>query len=446
MWLLALLGCPGEDGKETGDPAPPSLAEADFAVRGSAGDMAGSAVAAADLDGDGVDGLVVGALGGRLACPVAAGADGTLAAAGCLTEAQPYDFLGQAVAAADLDGDGRDALVLGAPGADVTVGADGPTHPDAGAVWLVSDAPAASTAVSEVGAEWTGEEAGDGAGSFVAAGGDADGDGLGDVLVGAPGSDRGAAEGGALYLVDGAPGALGAAPFVVLGGASPSPAKHAGDVLGDGVGIAGCVGDLDGDGRDDLAAGAPGWDGGRVDGGAVALFLGPVTPGAWALSDADVLLEADRGGGYAGGALACGGDTDGDGAAELLVGADADQGGRVYVWRGGALGDGPVVSAEAGEQLGYAVAFVPGGLAVSLPSDDTAATDAGGVAVFLAPGAGTLGLADADARWTGVAAGDLAGVALAAFVGPDGPGLAIGAPYDSAEEPIGGAVYGVSAP
>jgi hypothetical protein len=450
MFALLLFACTGADdkGADTAAPAPlPTLANAGVAIRGDAGDLAGASVAAGDLDGDGADELIVGALGGRRACVVAApfdDADAALDAAVCLGQAENYDFVGQAVAAGDLDGDGAAELLVGAPGSDAGAA-------DAGAVWRVDGLPTADGSVAErASASWVGAFAADAAGSAVAFAGDADGDGAGDVLIGAPGSDLGGREGGAVYLVaaGGGPMASDAHAIFTGAGSEASPAKHAENVLGDGVGGAMCAADLDGDGVVDLALGAPGWDGGAENAGALALFTGPVAPGTRSVGVADTLLVAERAGGYAGGALACGGDTDGDGVGELLVGADADGGGRVYLWRGGALADGPAFQGAGDEQAGYDVAFVarldaPAAVAVGAAGADDPAVDAGAVAVFGGPfGAATYALADADARYTGEGAGDFAGFALAGLVGADAvPRLAVGAPYNRDPAPIGGVTY-----
>ncbi len=454
---LALSGCPGDDPTPEPAPAPISLAEAPIAIRGDAGDLAGSAVTAGDLDGDGAVDLVVAGLGGRITCvipgPVASGDHLLRDAPSCLAQADDYDFAGYAVASGvDLDGDGVDELLVGGPGSDR--GGE-----SAGAAWLLrGPLPLGRTSVGDAPESWTGDAVADALGTSVAFAGDLDGDGVEDVLLGAPGSDRGARDAGEVRLVSLAAGPI--ATFVGGGGVAAGPAKHAENVTGDGVGGALCrAGDLDGDGLADVVIAAPGQDGGAEDGGAVALYAGPIAAGTWSLADADTVLLGERAGGYVGGAVACGGDTDGDGRGELLLGADADGPGRVYLWRAGALADAiQFVGATVGDEAGYAVAFVPGppdslpvtdGVAIGAPAadagEDRAAVDAGLVALFGAPlGAGTLDLADADLIRAGEGAGDLAGTALVGLANVDGagsPGVLVGAPYNRDPAPIGGAAY-----
>ena len=99
-----------------------------------------------------------------------------------------------------------------------------------------------------------GAAAGDDAGTSAPAG-DVNGDGYDDIIVGAPGANHGGADAGAAYVLYGRPGindlslaSLGTSGFRI-DGAAPS------DFTGSGV--AG-VGDLNGDGYDDVVVGAPG--------------------------------------------------------------------------------------------------------------------------------------------------------------------------------------------
>lgn len=404
--MFALLACTGPSEEDT---AVAALGDASAIVYGAAGDMAGSAVAAGDLDADGVDDLVVAGLGAREACVLRGPVSGawTLDDTICLGQAEPYDFAGYAVAV------GAGALLVGAPGSDHA-------GESAGSAWLITAVPEADTTV-DVGTPYYGEFAGDAFGSTVALD-----DGV--VIVGAPGSDLGGPSGGAVYVYGD-----GAASVYAGGGGAGGTAKHAGSILGDGVGNAVCApADLDGDGVSDLVITAPGWDAGAENAGAVAIFYGPLVDGTWGVADGTV-FAADRAEGYAGGAVACGGDTDGDGVGELLYGADGDDGGRVYLRRGA---DTVLFVGDDAEQAGYSVAFVGTGVAVGSPSADGSAVDAGAVTLVAGPFSGTVSLTDGR-RWAGEGAGDLAGAALAAT----SDGLLVGAPYCAAGAPVGGAAY-----
>lgn len=172
---------------------------------------------------------------------------------------QAQDWLGAAVAGAgDLNGDQYDDLVLGAPQ---------PFALNPGRVYLV---PGGSTPpdLSEA-TVIAGEGAGDLFGWSVAGGGDLNDDGHADVVVGAPRHDEGALNAGAVYAFRGQAGATieEVAAGSVFGRAS-------GDELGTSVSIAG---DWTGDGRADLAAGAPGSDDGGQRAGEVDLWPGAAT-------------------------------------------------------------------------------------------------------------------------------------------------------------------------
>ena len=212
-----------------------------------------------------------------------------------------------------MDGDGFDDLLVGACG-------DDEYGTDAGAAYLVlGSATPESRNLAAADAKFTGEVAGDFAGLSVSTAGDVNGDGFDDVLVGAPYANAG---GGVAYLL--------------LGSTEPSTRSlHAADaqLWGDpdgefaGISIAG-AGDTDGDGFGDVLVGAVDNADGGYMAGAAYLMLGSASPASLFLDTAEAQFSGAAAGDNAGFGVAGAGDVDGDGLADLLVGAyDDDDGG-----------------------------------------------------------------------------------------------------------------------
>ena len=306
-------------------------------------------------------------------------AGGTLAElAAVIFGQEDGDELGAALAAVeDVDGDGAADLFVGAPRAGD--GGDGEAYLIAAGAATSADAYATFLATSNNGRS----------GAAVASAGDFDGDGIEDYLVGSPGAGSGAGEVG-LYLgpVSG---------FRTLSDFDAYLFPTGGGAAGLGTAVAG-IGDADGDGLDDFAAGAPGSDAAAEDAGAVYIVLGAASPEPYvADTDADHQLLGSGAGDAAGSALGAAGDLDGDGTGEALAGAPGADGG------------------------------------------------AGRAYLIMGPAAGVSALADGQASWGGLAAGDAAGTAVGG-IDASGDGLddlLIAAP--GADSPLGepgaGAVY-----
>lgn len=245
------------------------------------------------------------------------------------------DALGTAMSVADdLNGDGIDDILVSGFGSVNTP----PSKSDAGVVYFVPGSnkitPATSTSLSSLGAvSWRGDSNGELVGSSISSAGDVNGDGINDFLMG-----RGVQTSTT----------LGEA-YLVLGGiipASGSPdsaadARFLGDNFNCPCSVAG-VGDVNNDGLADFAIGVSRSDLGGTDSGAVYLYFGDDAlswSGAFDLTAADVIFVGAAGE-QAGSAIAGGGDFNGDGVDDLLIGAPAyDSGsntdvGRVFIFFG----------------------------------------------------------------------------------------------------------------
>ena len=312
-------------------------------------------------------------------------------------------------------------------------------------------------------------EAGDDFGSALAVG-DFDGDGRDDLVVGAQYEDQGAtADAGAVFVFPGTPDGPGAGFFLFVSNATDHGAAVTAGML-DVFGYSIATGDFDGDGFDDLVAGAP--ERGRV--GAVVVWPGSasgldVAAGQLFQSD-DLGCGAPETDDFFGDSLAAG-DFDADGFDDLAIGAPGEDAsaGQVCVVRGGANGiedakgasylqsaNGYLSEAsEPGDRFGSALAvghFSDGpndDLAIGSPGEALSAAPAGGmVSVLFGKSGGVVAdlfsggvnRTEDDAFGSnGIALGDEFGWELAAGdVDQDGlDELAVGSLGESAGDGVG---------
>jgi FG-GAP repeat len=245
----------------------------------------------------------------------------------------PYQHVGEALAAGDLDGDGALDLLVGSSQNDM----QGDPVPTAFAFFGgASLASAGATIDTGALGDFAVTAPEKGALQFAAenglAAGDLSGDGIDDLAVGDALADDGAlAETGAVFVVFGQPGLAGvlplettAADFTLYGPQANSGTFGVGPYEG---GLA--LGDLDGDGQLDLVA---------RDADSAHVIFGPLGPGSRHLSSQPADLTVT--GLDPGGVLVM--DATGDGVEDLLL----DSGGDVRVIPG-PLAPGPNLDASA---------------------------------------------------------------------------------------------------
>ncbi len=324
-----------------------ALSESDgFAIVGSAeGDIAGNSVrAAGDINGDGRDDLIVGAMGadanglGSGAAYVIFGQesfprvlalstlDGTNGFR--LVGAATQDSAGYSVSrAGDVNGDGIDDLIVGAPQAAAGGSLAGAAYVVFGSKFGFAADFALSSLNGSNGFRIWGVEDGDAAGTSVGAAGDVNGDGFDDVIIGAPLASPTKDSSGAGYVIFGHSGSFGA-DFALTALNGNNGFSIAGANAYDYAGYAvNGVGDINGDGFDDVVVGAREASPNGYQSGAAHVVFGKSRGFNADINTANLngsngfTLNGTAPYDYAGISVSAAGDVNGDGLADIIIGA-----------------------------------------------------------------------------------------------------------------------------
>ncbi|MBK7878044.1 MAG: FG-GAP repeat protein [Planctomycetes bacterium] len=284
---------------------------------------------AGDVDGDGLDDVLVGAPveSGSGRAHVYRGQSTGLLSVPSWTVSGPstLSFFGLTVAGVgDVNGDGFADVAVAAQSFGSAGNSRGRVHVYHGSAAGLATTPAWHRECSQPGLAQFG--------SALSGAGDVDADGFDDVVIGGyRASIRFAEEGSALLFRGGAAGLSLAPDWAFEGGQD-------GATLG--ASVAG-AGDVNGDGYADVIVGAPAHDGPAMDCGEARMFLGS-SHGLSPLSSsvARGALVSEEFGVSVGGA----GDVDGDGLSDVLVvGASYDAGqsteGKAFLYRGAVIAD-----------------------------------------------------------------------------------------------------------
>jgi Ca2+-binding RTX toxin-like protein len=327
-----------------------------FVINGNAGDSSGTSVSSAgDINGDGIDDLIIGA---RYADPngqnyagssyVVFGNNSGLSASldlsslngsnGFVINGNAGDSSGTSVSSAgDINGDGIDDLIIGAPDADPN------GQFQAGSSYVVFGTKSGLSASLDLsslngsnGFVINGINSDDSSGNSVSSAGDINGDGIDDLIIGAVfASPNGQFRAGSSYVVFGTNGGFGASlDLSSLNGSNGFVINGINDRDFSGTSVS-SAGDINGDGIDDLIIGAfrASPNGQNYAGSSYVVF--GTNGGFGASLDLSSLNGSDgfvingiNDRDFSGTSVSNAGDINGDGIDDLIIGSGADPNGQ----------------------------------------------------------------------------------------------------------------------
>ncbi|MDB5540616.1 MAG: Ca2+-binding protein toxin-related [Devosia sp.] len=310
-------------------------------------DFGGSVSDAGDINGDHIDDFVIGAFtanadssgasyivfgqAGGLSPSISLGSlDGTN---GFRINGEPgEEFSGVSVSAAgDVNGDGIGDLIIGASQADANGTDSGAAYVLFGHGGNFFSPMSLSSLIGQTGFKIIGEAAMNNLGASVSGAGDVNGDGFDDVIVGAAGNANTA---GAAYVIYGKPGAF-SSPInpANLNGLDGVKIFGAGVNARLGASVSG-AGDVNGDGLADMVIGAPGLSpnvlgsgGAYVVFGRAGGFNSPLNLSNYISGNNGFVYFGVSPSAFTGSTVGSAGDVNGDGYADLFIGASGDNAG-----------------------------------------------------------------------------------------------------------------------
>ena len=395
---------------------------------------------------------------------------------------EQWGWSGNSVASAgDVNNDGYDDFLIGAPllMSGFVAGKAYLILGKADADWG-NDVNLANADASFISETWNWS------GWSVASAGDVNGDGYDDFLIGAPTDGTGGTTAGKTYLILGK--ANGWVKNFDLVNANFSFIGERDDAYS-GRSVA-SAGDVNGDGRDDFLIGAHKDTEGGTDAGKTYLILGKAAPD-WGkdfnLANADASFIGEDADDLSGFSVASAGDVNRDGYDDFLIGASGDEegglnAGKTYLILGKANGwvknfnlvnaDFSFIGEDADDASGTSVASAGDmnsdgydDFLIGASGDEEGGLDAGKTYLILGKADADWGkdfnLVNADASFIGEDADDCSGTSVASAGDVNGDGrddFLIGAPFDSeggssagqtylllgTAPPVGGEVYYVN--